>query len=144
MVVTMMVLTGCGKDNETPNNENNNNNQQEQQGGNNQQDNENIDMKLYSDDTKIVFDTTAYKLVFYYSGNDITGYEMYYDFGSIEMATYGKKSIENNLGEDSDVLDIKQNGQYIIVKFAESEYEDLTVEGVRAAYSTLQEVKKSN
>lgn len=127
LVCSMFFITGCGTDKNIPDEENNQ-----------QQSNSNIE--LYSDNTKIVYDTGAYKLVYYYSGNDITGYEMYYDFGSVELATISKASIEEDL--DSSVATVVQNGKYLIVKFHESEYEGLTVEGVRATYAAFEESKK--
>ena len=57
---SMMVLTGCGKDIETPNNENNNNNQQEQQGGNQQQ---GMDLEIKSTDNKLVLDLQSDNLI---------------------------------------------------------------------------------
>lgn len=137
-VAICIALTGCV--NKKNNNDNNN---QSEQGVNE----ENIDaeIKLYSDDKTIVFDFLgAYKMVFYYSGDKITGHELFYDFGDSATASIGKASIEANLTDEDNVESVKQNGRYIIVKYKEIEFRNMTVEEIKTIYSYLKEIQKSN
>ena len=136
----MLLMTGCGKDNETPSNENNNNNQQEQQGGNQQQ---GTDLKWYSDDTKIVYKYfDEYLMVFYYSGNTITGLEYVFDYEHSDIADDVFEEFKTEEEKENDVASVVKDGQYIIVKYTEDHYKELTVESLKKLYSNFEEIKK--
>ena len=98
------------------------------------------DLKLYSDDSKLVFEYTNTKYVFYYSGDKVTGYYTYVDYETKENA----KIIYNALNRsDYDaVVDISLNGRYIVFRWDKSEYEDMSVEDIKAAYSYMKELTK--
>ena len=117
------------------------------EGNNNQQNGENEDLdnlELYSDDTKIVFNfNDIYQIVYYYSGNEITGLEWYYNYEDRTTASYAIASIKAGLN-DTDVESVTQNGKYVVVKFKESEYEGLTLEQVKTTFAYLEEIKKNS
>ena len=101
-----------------------------------------LDIELYSDSSKIVYDFSGvYKLVFDYSGDKITGYSLYFQYNSVEEATYARESIKAQY-EEAEVEDVSIKGKYVVVKYAPSVYEDLTVEAVKTTYSYLQEIYK--
>lgn len=135
-------LTGCGERSQEDINElgdiiNNNDK-------NNNNDN-NTDIKLYSDNTKLVFDfNSVYKIVYYHSGNKITGLEYYYDYQDATTASYAYSAIKANYTSEDSIESVKQNGKYIIVKFKEEEFADTTLEEVKETYSYLKQVYENN
>jgi uncharacterized protein YxeA len=141
--VLLIGITGCGNNNDDNSNNNSNTNNNSNNNNNNNSNNSEEDLTLYSDDTKIVFDfNNAYKMVFYYKGNNITGLEYYFDYGTAEIAKASVAAIKANMESDSEVKSVNQNGRYVQVTFKSSAYEDLTVEQVRTIYSYLKEVSK--
>ena len=96
-------------------------------------------IELYSDNTKIVFKNGEGSLVFYYSGDTITKYEAYLNYGNAATAKYALASIE----KDETIKKAYTKGKYLVIEYNESEYENLTVTEVRAVYSYLEEVKKN-
>lgn len=136
----MMLITGCGNNSDTPNDESNGNNQQEQQGGNQQQ---GTDLKWYSDDTRIVYKYfNEYLMVFYYSGNTITGLEYVYDYEHSDIADSVFEEFKAEEEKEYDVASVVKDGQYIIVKYTEDHYNELTVESIKKLYSSFEEIKK--
>ncbi len=143
LLVATVGITGCGdnnldplKDLENYNNDNNDNN-------NNNDDDFNIN--LYSDDTKLVYDFSGiYKIVYYYSGDTITGLEYYYDYESAEMANIAIAGIKSTYSSEDNIKSIDRKGSVIIIKFKEEEFEDLTVEEVKRTYSFLKEVQENS
>lgn len=97
-------------------------------------------LKLYSDDTKIVFLEDDTYMVFTYSGNEITGYTAYVLFDSAAEAQIALA--EYNEDPDEDVKSIQANGSTVVLEYDESVYEGLTVDMIKLAYSYLEEVKK--
>jgi hypothetical protein len=101
------------------------------------------DLKLYSDDSKIVFNfNDLYYITYYHNGETITGLEYVYDYGSYETAKMYVDSyaINDSYKQENNVKSIKQNGQYLIITFNESEYEDQTLESIKQTYSYLEQV----
>lgn len=98
------------------------------------------EINLYSDDTKIVFENGNSKLVFYYSGNEITAYHSYIDYGDSVTAKYALKVLEN--GDNIDKIYTK--GKYLVIEYDKSQYETLTLDEVKLTYSYLEELKKQN
>lgn len=127
-------LTGCGE-------ENTNNGGNINQGGNEQQGSNQNDVQLYSDDTKLVFNyNDSYSMVYYFSGEKITGLEFYYNYENIETAAYAKSMLESEYTDDDDVQSVTQNGKYLVVKFKPSAYEDMTTTTVKQLYSAYEQV----
>lgn len=115
-------LVGCNKEKEKDNNK---------------------EISLYSDKTKIVFDNNGYyKMVYYYEGDKITGIKHYYDLETEEKATEKLVKDKEDLKYNITIKSITQEGRYVIYTMAESEYKDLTVEKVKTDYSYLTEVTK--
>lgn len=106
---------------------------------------ENVAEKLFTDNTKLVFNNNnIYKLVFYFNtDNEITGYEHYYEYASEADAEekYKKDSIE--LKNDSSIKKIERKGKFVIYTMASSEYEGKTVSEVQDLYSFLIPVYKN-
>lgn len=101
--------------------------------------NDSDDLKLYSDNNKIVFESGQGKMVFTYSGNKITGYSLYMEYENATLANVAANVLKAN--NDSEIKNISTQGKYVVIEYNESEYEDLTVEDVKTAYSYLKEVK---
>ena len=103
-------------------------------------DNSELDeIELYSDGTKIVFGNGNSKLVYYYSGDEITKYEAYLDYGTAAAAQYAYSIFE----KDDSIKNAYVKGKYLVVEYDESLYENLTVSEVRTLYSYLEEVQNN-
>lgn len=93
---------------------------------------------MYTDDKKLVFDNNGiYKLVFYYSGNEITGLEHYYEYKDEKEAESKYKEDSENLKNNLSIKKISRNGKYVIYTMAGKEYEGKTVKQVKESYSYL-------
>lgn len=102
------------------------------------------EISLYSDDTKMVFDFMGvYKLVYYYSGDVITGLEYYFDYGAAATAAYSVATIKSTYQQEN-IKSVVQKGRYVIVTFNESEYASTTVEEIKSTFSFLAEVQKAS
>lgn len=127
-IIACFILAGCGE--AKPEDEPINNSETD-------------NIKLYSDDKKIVYDYSGvYKLVFYYEENEITGYELYYEYETVDLAKYAKDALETQY--NNSVESVLQKGRYIIVTYSEDTYKDLTVDMVKTSYSHLKEVTKED
>ncbi|MDO5569609.1 MAG: hypothetical protein Q4G04_05850 [bacterium] len=136
-----LLLVGCGQT--TNNNTANESGSTTSEKSLNQTENVSEDVELYSDDTKLVFNFyDTYKIVYYYSGNTITGLEWYYTYDSVEVATVSLAAINANLTSDDQVESVTQNGRHIIVKMKPAAYEGMTTEEVKSTYSYLEQVYK--
>ena len=142
-IIMCLSLTGCGSttENLTKQVENATNeitNTIEDNDENNASDGDSL--KLYSDDSKIVFDGDQGRLVFGYEGDKITSYKLYVEYENATLANIAVNVLKETSG--SEVKDVKTEGRYVIVEYNESEFKDLTVESVKQAYANLQEVKE--
>ena len=99
-------------------------------------------IELYSDSTKIVFQSGNIKMVYYYSGNTITAYHAYVDYGDSVSANYALAATK--AAQDESIKKAYVKGKYLVVEYAESNYEDLTVEDVRKLYSALEVIKNNS
>ncbi len=99
------------------------------------------EVKLVKDKDKLCYVSGAATIVYYYDGNKITGYEMYVDYGSEEAAKLAVQGLEDgqNAG-DIGIDSITQNGSYVIIKYAESEYDGLTVKDVKEQYEDFEKL----
>lgn len=103
------------------------------------------EIKLFSDDTKLVFNfQDVYTIVYYYSGETITGLEYYYNYGDASTASYAKMTLTNQYKEGDNIESITQNGKYLIVKFKPDAYKDTTASEVKQTYSYLNQVYADN
>lgn len=100
------------------------------------------DVELYSDDAKYVFELANTKYVFYYSGNTITGYETYVGYDTKEAASIAYAALRTQDLESVDKYYLK--GKYIVFKWKESEYADLSVEDIKLSHSYMKELKKNS
>jgi hypothetical protein len=145
------VLVGCGqtddkekgnntaKQNETEVNTNENNKTETQD--NNDQ-NEAPDIELYSDDTKIVFKNEQGRVVYYYSGKQITGQRLYVDYGTPKDANVALSILNYEENETIDSAHVE--GKYLVIVYNKSTYESFDVDTLRLVYSYLEELKKEN
>ncbi len=97
------------------------------------------EIELYSDDTKVVFLFNKIRYVFYYSGDEITAYHTYVDYGDNATAKMAYSIIDR---DDETIKNCYVDGRYVVFEWAESEYEDLTYSNLREAYSYMEELKK--
>lgn len=101
---------------------------------------ENEEIELYSDDTKIVFQSDQIRYVFYYKKNEITAYHVYIDYDTKETAAYALTLLG---AEDDETIDKAYNkGRYVVIEYNEKEYMDMTVEELKEAYGSMKEVTK--
>lgn len=102
-----------------------------------------VKLELVSDDTKLVYNyMDVYKIVYYYSGDKITGLEHYYPYTSQEMANHIRTTFDSTYNEGN-IKSIDQKDNNIVVTLAENQYKDLTVEGVKQTYKNLEELYKT-
>ena len=138
IVVSLFIVTACGSKTEEDNEENTNN-------INNVEDSENEeyeDIELYSDDTKLVFARGDGKVVFYYSGNEITGETAYFNYQTNAAAKIALDVLNNDKDDNIDKAYVQ--GKYLVVEYNENEYGTLTLEDVKLTYSYIEELQKGN
>ena len=80
-------------------------------------------------------------LVFYYSGNDITKYEAYINYGDSQTAKFALSLLDE---AEENIINKYTKGKYLVVEYAESEFDGLTLDDIKTTYSYLKEVSKSN
>ncbi len=142
-ILLSFIIVGCVNNGAIDNDESNDNNENINENTNVEETIDNFD--LYSDDTKIVFNYMGvYQIVYYHTGDTITGLEWYYNYENSETASYMVAGIKASIDEDDNVESVKQKGKYVIVKFKEEEYKDMSLEQVKQSYSYLEEVKNNN
>ena len=141
IVMLMVLLTGCGtKTEEDIVNEVTNTNVNEVTNNDNQN---NDKVELYSDSTKIVFKHSSNSsLVFYYSGDQITGYEAYLDYEDATTAAVAVSIIQNDTEHYPNTKRVYQKGQYVVVEYNEDEYSGYTLEDVKKTYAALEILQK--
>ena len=83
--------------------------------------------------------TSFLEYVFYYSGDEITAYHTYVDYGDNATAKMAYSIIDR---DDETIKNCYVDGRYVVFEWAESEYEDLTYSNLREAYSYMEELKK--
>ena len=132
-IMALFIFVGCSKN--TSNTNNNVNDNSDKTTESNVVESKKID--LQSDDEKIVFQISNMKYVFYYIDNNITGFETYIDYNSNEIAN---KMIENINAENIDKLYVKDN--YVVIKWNQSEYENMSLEDIKKSYSYMFELIK--
>ena len=108
------------------------------------------DSYFVSDNTKYVLNMTADEdddsalkavhTVYYYKDNQITGAKSYYEF---EDAASAKAAYEEAMADQSEdaIKSYKLKGKYIVFTASESEYGQLTVDGVKAQIELYERYK---
>lgn len=98
------------------------------------------DLKLYSDDSQIVFNMRdIYYIIFHHDGNNLTGLEYVYNYDDENIARLAMASIKaTHEGEDVEKVELK--GSSLRVIFNEKAYENETLESVKESYAFLDEV----
>ena len=97
---------------------------------------------LYSDSKKLVYQSSNTRYVFYYEGEQITGYHLYIEYETEELA---KSSMEDYISPDDDSMDkIYTKDNYVVIEFNESQYSYLSVSSVKSTYSPMKEIKKKS
>lgn len=98
---------------------------------------------LYTDEEKLVYDVSGiYKLVFYYSGNEITGLQHFYEYEDETKAKAKYELDKEDLKNNISIKEISLNGKYVVYTMAAGEYEGTTVDEVKSSYSYLLPVYK--
>ena len=141
IVLCLVSFTACKKDNNEGNGGNNNNG-----GGDNTNTNTNTNTNkevkeddLYSGTNKIVYESGSSKLVYYYSGEKITGYEVYIDYGDEVTSKYALDVLDKT---DNTIKNAYTSGKYLVVVYNESEYKDLKLSELKEMNSFLKEAVK--
>jgi len=98
------------------------------------------EVKLYSDNTKYVFEYVNTKYVFYYSGDTITAYHTYVDYETAASAKAVYSALK--LGDYEDLDKVTQKGRYLVFEWNKRTYEDMTASDLRTAYSYMKELKE--
>lgn len=104
----------------------------------------NEEIKLYSDDTKLVFNLSAYTAVYYFEGDVVTGLEYYFEYPDSATAAAAVSSIKAGYTAEDNIEKVIQKGNYVIVKFKNAEYQDLKVSEIKETYKYLDEFYKNN
>lgn len=157
IIICLLVVTGCGKSKVEKNfTEIYNNLEKESEESFNETENESTettsqstgvtstktdDIKLYSDNSKIVFKTGQGMMVYYYSGEKITKYEAYLDYNDESTAKFALSLLDD---EEEGIKKKYTKGKYLVIEYDESEYDTLTLSEVKTMYSYLEEIKKNN
>ena len=148
IIICLLVVTGCGKSKVEKNfTEIYNNLERESEESFNETENDSTgttetdDIKLYSDNSKIVFKTEQGMMVYYYSGEKITKYEVYLDYNDAATAKFALSVLDD---EEDGIKKKYTKGKYLVIEYDESEYDTLTLTEVKTMYSYLEEIKKNN
>ncbi len=138
-IVCLFIVVGCGKDNNPETNNNDDNNSEvDNNTTNNQADD---DFKLYTDNNKLVYENSNTKYIFYFSGEEITAYHTYVDYGDAVTANYAYQVFKNDGVDTADKFYVK--GKYVVFEWNKSEYEDLTASQVKLAYSYMKQINEA-
>lgn len=139
-----IILTGCGDKNKDPNIDDIINGSEKQNDEKNNTENESTsgeEVKLYSDDTKIVFNVgDVYHVVFNHDGENIIGMEYVYSYPDADSAKYAETMLKVTYEEGNGVKSVSRTGKQIKIVFDENTYHGLTVEQVRTDYSMYEEM----
>lgn len=93
---------------------------------------------LYTDEGKLVYNNNdIYKIVYYFSGDEITGLEHYYEYANETEAEAKYKEYKETLKNDASIKKITRSGKYVVYTMAGERYEGKTVEQVKNSYSYL-------
>jgi len=96
---------------------------------------------LYTDDEKLVYDNGGvYKIVFFYSGNEITGLQHYYEYENEADAESKFKEYQENYKNYASIKNISKVDKFVVLTMASSEYEGKTVDNIKESYSFLKPV----
>ena len=104
---------------------------------------ENIINDLYTDEEKLVYDNNGlFKIVFYYSDDNITGLEHYYEYeNEIDAEKKYKEDIEK-YKNNAQIEKINRNGRFVVYTIVDTEYAGKTVSDIKETYSFLIPVYK--
>ena len=138
VALCLFLITGCSNNNDKTYSNDTEENVSEGQKVTSNNSNED-EIELYSDSTKIVFESGQGKIVYYYSGETITKYEAYIDYGDATTAKFALSQLDD---DEENVKKKYTKGKYLVIEYAESEYENLTVSDVKLMYSYLKELQK--
>lgn len=99
---------------------------------------------LVSDDTKIVYHDSSglSTFVFYYEGDAIVGYSVWFDYGDEEAA---QLAYDATLEDPGDLVkDVHLDGTQVSVDYEPGAYENMTVADVRDTYDYLVEATEES
>lgn len=100
------------------------------------------DIEVGQDDTKIVFQNGNSKVVYYYEGNNITGYETYTNFATSDVANFALQGMNANTNANIEKAYVSDTA--LVVVYKKSAYENRTLEDVKKEYEHIEEVKNEN
>ncbi len=137
----LFMVYGCGNDNGEENNNENGNNSEVENGNNDNGSSTSVsdEIKLYSDSTKMVFQVGTSQLVYYYSGDKITAYHAYVDYGDAVTANYALSVAKAE--EDSNIKKAYTKGRYLVIEYNENEYENTTASEIKTAYAYFEQIQ---
>lgn len=95
------------------------------------------DMELGETDNEYV--PTKAHIVYYYSGDEITGAKAYYEYKDTETAKAALAEMKEQSGEDLGETAVE--GKYIIVTIDASEYEGMTASDVKSQIEFMEALK---
>ncbi|HPZ00688.1 MAG TPA: hypothetical protein PLS28_04390 [Clostridiales bacterium] len=98
------------------------------------------EVKLVEEDGKLCYLSDAATIVFYYEGDKITGHEMYVDYNDADTAKMAYQAIEQVCQESDDYESVSLKGNYVIMKYAKSEYDGMTVAQVKEEYKNFKQM----
>lgn len=123
-----MILVGCENNNKKPIVQ--------------EDESQNVINSLYTDENKLVYDNNGMKIVYYYSGDLITGLEYYYSYADVNEAKEQCEKANEEFKYNSSIKEIIEKGKFVVYVMNESEYKDTTVEDIKDSLSYLTPVYK--
>ncbi len=104
-------------------------------------------LTIDTDDTVIDDEDTEYApgkthLVYYYSGDEITGMKVYYEYKDAETAKAALDEMKEEAGDE--LGDAEVDGKYVIITAPADQYEDLTASDVKSQIEFMETLKNTN
>ncbi|MBR2543359.1 hypothetical protein IKF03_02085 [Candidatus Saccharibacteria bacterium] len=125
--------------------------------------NNNINESFFvSDDTKSVLELDASEgllsadisgtesmpekayLVFFYSGDEVTGQSIYYEYSDQALAKKNADYLKSQKTDDEMISKILTNGKYVVVMMSEKTFEGMTSEDAKRQIEFMETMQKIN
>ena len=100
------------------------------------------DFNVSQDDNKIEFQEENSKIIYYYQGDKITGYESYITFDSKEVAEVAVKAF--NDGSNPNIEKAYVDDKSVVIVYNEKAYQSKSLEDIKNEYEHVIKVKNGD
>ena len=100
------------------------------------------DFNVSQDDNKIEFQEGNSKIIYYYQGDKITGYESYITFDSKEVAEVAVKAF--NDGSNPNIEKAYVDDKSVVIVYNEKAYQSKSLEDIKNEYEHVIKVKNGD